>query len=78
MPRTDMAAGTRTDDAAARATLAGRNLTFEIDGARLLDGVSVAFPVGRLSLILGANGAGKSTLIRALCGHCLLYTSRCV
>ncbi len=46
--------------------LTGTGLSFTIDGARLLDDVSVAFEPGKLSLVIGANGAGKSTLVKAL------------
>lgn len=47
--------------------LTGTNLSYSVQKARLLDGVSVAFEPGKLSLIIGANGAGKSTLVKVLC-----------
>lgn len=47
--------------------LTGTNLRFAINGAKLLDDVSVAFAPGKLSMVIGANGAGKSTLVKALC-----------
>ena len=46
--------------------LTGNEVTYTIDGVRLLDNVSVSFAPGELSLIVGANGAGKSTLMRVL------------
>ena len=46
--------------------LTATDLTFSIDGARLLDRVSVEFPPGRLSVVIGPNGAGKSTLVKVL------------
>ena len=47
--------------------LSATNISFDIDKARLLDGVSVSFEAGHLSMIIGPNGAGKSTLVKALC-----------
>ena len=40
-------------------------LGFCFGGKTVLDGVSVAFPVG-LTLLVGPSGAGKSTLLRLL------------
>jgi putative ABC transport system ATP-binding protein len=37
-------------------------------GIRALDGVSAAFPPGRLTAIVGPSGSGKSTLLHALAG----------
>ena len=47
--------------------LTGTNLSYSVEKARLLDGVSVTFEPGKLSLIIGPNGAGKSTLVKVLC-----------
>ncbi|MCC7195566.1 MAG: heme ABC transporter ATP-binding protein [Gemmatimonadaceae bacterium] len=46
--------------------LTGTDLSFSIEHARLLDGVSVTFEPGKLSLVIGPNGAGKSTLVKVL------------
>jgi iron complex transport system ATP-binding protein len=47
--------------------LTAHDVTYTVDGRRLLDGVSVAFAPGALSVVVGPNGAGKSTLVRVLC-----------
>ena len=43
------------------------NITIEIDGKKILSGVTHEFAEGRRTSIIGANGAGKSTLLKALC-----------
>ena len=54
--------------ASAALPLSVRNLSLEIEGHRLLDGI--AFDVSRhgVTLVMGPNGAGKSLLIRILHG----------
>ncbi len=47
--------------------LTGTNLKVSVNGAKLLDDVSVSFQPGKLSMVIGPNGAGKSTLVKALC-----------
>ncbi|MCC6316512.1 MAG: heme ABC transporter ATP-binding protein [Gemmatimonadaceae bacterium] len=49
--------------------LKATDLSFTIDGARLLSDVGVTFEPGKLSLVLGPNGAGKSTLVKVLSGQ---------
>jgi len=43
-----------------------RDLSVEIDGRRLLDGVSFSLPAGATLAIVGPTGAGKTTLVDAL------------
>lgn len=47
--------------------LEAKELTYAVEGKKLLDGISLSFQPGQLNLIIGPNGAGKSTLIKALC-----------
>jgi branched-chain amino acid transport system permease protein len=44
------------------------DLTRDFGGVRAVDGVSIAFPAGRLSGLIGPNGAGKSTMLAMLAG----------
>jgi len=43
-------------------------VSYQADGHRLLDQVSVAVHPGELVAVLGPNGAGKTTLLKMLCG----------
>lgn len=45
-----------------------RNVTYSIDGRRIVDGVNMRFKEGMSYSILGPNGAGKSTIARILMG----------
>ena len=45
-----------------------RELVFEINGVRVLDGVNLDIPAAGCTAILGYNGAGKSVLLRLLHG----------
>ena len=43
-------------------------LSFSIDGTRILRNVSASLPTGSVTGLLGPNGAGKSTLLRLIAG----------
>lgn len=45
-----------------------RDLTFGYTRKRVLDGVDLDVPEGRVTALVGANGAGKSTLLAILAG----------
>ena len=48
--------------------LSVRNLSYEIDGKALLDGVDLQVDRGKFVGLIGPNGAGKTTLLRTLGG----------
>ena len=50
------------------ADLSVRGLTAAYGGIRVLDGIDLDAPAGRLTAVVGPNGAGKTTLLRALSG----------
>jgi iron complex transport system ATP-binding protein len=52
--------------AAEVAPLAARDLRLAYDDRTVVDGLSLAIPAGRVSVIVGANACGKSTLLRGL------------
>jgi len=45
-----------------------KNLSVEIDGRKILDGLSLAVDAGKVHAIMGPNGSGKSTLAYVLAG----------
>ncbi|HEY0949138.1 ABC transporter ATP-binding protein [Nocardioides sp.] len=56
-----------TDDLRAGATsLVARGVHLAYDQRRVVHGVDLDVPSGRVSVIVGANGCGKSTLLRGL------------
>ncbi|WP_366180649.1 ABC transporter ATP-binding protein [Actinomyces timonensis] len=55
-----------TQDRARPAELATRALRSGYGGRIVVDGVDVAIPVGRISVIVGANACGKSTLLKTM------------
>ncbi|GIU90951.1 MAG: cobalamin/Fe3+-siderophore ABC transporter ATP-binding protein [Acidimicrobiia bacterium] len=55
-------------DGGQRAALRCTDVVVEVDGRRLLDGVSCSVEPGEWLGIIGPNGAGKTTLLRAIAG----------
>jgi tungstate transport system ATP-binding protein len=51
-----------------------RDLTFTVQGRRIIDGITLAIEAGPRTVILGPNGAGKSVLMR-LCHGLIRPTS---
>lgn len=49
--------------------LEARELVLERRGRRLLNGIDLAAPGGRVTAIIGPNGAGKSMLLKVLAGE---------
>ena len=50
------------------AKLVVRGLSAGYGPIRVLDGVDLEVPAGRITVVVGPNGAGKTTLLRALTG----------
>ena len=46
-----------------------KNLTVEVAGKKVVDGLSLSVPVGQVHAIMGPNGTGKSSLSTAIAGH---------
>lgn len=46
-----------------------KNLSVEVEGKKILSGVSLELKVGEVVAVMGPNGSGKSTLSYALAGH---------
>lgn len=55
-----------TPPSPAAAGLAAEGLILGYDGRRVIDGLDVALPHGRITAIVGPNACGKSTLLRGL------------
>ncbi|MGN6768484.1 MAG: ABC transporter ATP-binding protein [Rhizobiaceae bacterium] len=50
-------------------SLSTNSVVVAFGGLRALDGVSLAFPQGRITGLIGPNGSGKSTLVNTMCGQ---------
>lgn len=48
--------------------ISAQNLTYEVEGMTLLDGVDLQAERGQLVGLIGPNGAGKTTLLRTISG----------
>ncbi len=46
-----------------------KNLTVEVAGKKVVDGMNLAIPAGEVHAIMGPNGTGKSSLSKAIAGH---------
>ena len=55
-------------DAARQVRFAGRNLSKHYGGVAAVSDVTIEFPAGSITAIVGDNGAGKSTLVKMLSG----------
>ena len=45
------------------------NLTVDIEGSRILNGISLSVAAGELVCLIGRNGAGKTTTFRTIMGY---------
>lgn len=45
------------------------NLNVHASETKIIDGLSIEIPAGKVCAIMGPNGSGKSTLVQALAGH---------
>ncbi|MHB8276995.1 MAG: ABC transporter ATP-binding protein [Candidatus Humimicrobiaceae bacterium] len=46
-----------------------KNLSVNLGGKQILDGVTFNVPKGGMTVLMGANGSGKTTFMRAICGN---------
>lgn len=46
-----------------------KNLTVEVAGRKVVDGMNLTIPAGEVHAIMGPNGTGKSSLSKAIAGH---------
>ncbi|HEY9814349.1 MAG TPA: Fe-S cluster assembly ATPase SufC [Candidatus Obscuribacterales bacterium] len=53
----------------AEVILSVRNLTAEVDGIQILNGLNLEVRAGEIHAIMGPTGSGKSTFSKAIAGH---------
>ena len=46
-----------------------KNLTIEVAGKKVVDGMNLGVPAGEVHAIMGPNGTGKTSLSKAIAGH---------
>ncbi len=46
-----------------------KNLKVEVEGSRVVGGVSLSVSSGEVHILMGLNGSGKSSLLNAIMGH---------
>lgn len=61
-----MAAAISTPDASAPPLVELRDVRFGYDDRRILDGVSLVVPRGKITALMGASGGGKTTVLRLI------------
>jgi phospholipid/cholesterol/gamma-HCH transport system ATP-binding protein len=47
-----------------------RNLSFGYGERKILDGISLTIPRGKVTALMGASGGGKTTVLRLIGGQC--------
>ncbi|QTX05185.1 ABC transporter ATP-binding protein [Agromyces archimandritae] len=65
---TDAVASTAPEASAPPPALAAHGVEIGYDGRRVIDGLDLELPAGRVTAIVGPNACGKSTLLRGLAG----------
>ncbi len=46
-----------------------KDLQVSVEGKKILNGVSLEVPLGKITVLMGPNGSGKSTLAQVIMGH---------